>query len=133
VNSSSAQHPTAKKYLEAVLSGSELVGFPWETLNAFMRISTNHRIWQAPLSAAEAAGYVDEWLSRDSVRIVTARENHWEEFRKLVQDFGLKSDLVMDGHLATYAITYDAELVSTDADFQRFRNVRLINPCSPSA
>jgi len=98
-----------------------------------MRISTNHRIWQAPLSAGEAAGYVDEWLNRDSVRIVTARENHWEELRKLVQDFGLKSDLVMDGHLAAYAITYDAELASTDADFKRFRNVRLINPCSLSA
>ena len=33
-----------------------------------------------------------------------------------------------DAHLAALAIEYDATLYTADRDFQRFNNVRVVNP-----
>ncbi len=37
-------------------------------------------------------------------------------------------DLTTDAHLAALALSHDAVLVSSDADFARFRGLRLLNP-----
>lgn len=53
-----AQHEPSRAWLEATLSGSQLVRFAWVTLWAFLRISTNHRIFEQPLTMAEAEAAV---------------------------------------------------------------------------
>jgi predicted nucleic acid-binding protein len=40
--------------LEATLNGPELVRFAWLTLWAFLRLSTNTRLFERPLSVSEA-------------------------------------------------------------------------------
>ncbi|MGQ0642079.1 MAG: PIN domain-containing protein [Gemmatimonadaceae bacterium] len=41
-------------------------------------------------------------------------------------------NLTSDAHLAALAMENGAELVSTDADFARFRHLRLVNPLRPT-
>ena len=50
------EHEAAKQWLEAVLSGSSLVRFAWLSLWAFLRISTNPRVFERPLRMVEADG-----------------------------------------------------------------------------
>ena len=38
------QHPSARNWLDARLSGSTPVGLPWPSLLAFLRIVTNPRV-----------------------------------------------------------------------------------------
>jgi hypothetical protein len=45
----SEQHEASRAWLEGVLSGSELVRFAWLALWAFLRISTNPRVFERPL------------------------------------------------------------------------------------
>ncbi len=47
-DSSSAQHKRAKSWLEVALAGPEPVRFAWVTLLAFVRISTNVRVFESP-------------------------------------------------------------------------------------
>ena len=48
------QHEKSRVWLETVLSGPDLVRFAWLTLWAFLRIATNARVFERPLSASEA-------------------------------------------------------------------------------
>ena len=49
------QHEASRVWLETTLSGSPLVRFAWVTLWAFIRISTNPRVFERPLSMAGLA------------------------------------------------------------------------------
>ena len=48
------QHPRARAWLEETFAGSEPIGLPWQTLLAFLRITTHARIFERPLSMARA-------------------------------------------------------------------------------
>ena len=59
-----SQHATCRSWLEDVLSGHELVRFAWLTSWAFLRISTNPRVYEQPLTTAEAEAHVSTEESR---------------------------------------------------------------------
>ena len=73
------QHEASRNWLEAALSGSELVQFPWLTLWAFLGISTNPRAFEEPLSIARELG-----ISRTAVH--QAEANAIRSLRKMVED-----------------------------------------------
>jgi uncharacterized protein len=60
----------ALNWWEATLSGSETVGLCWQTLSAFVRISTNPRVFVQPLSISEAVEIVGEWLAKCVVQVI---------------------------------------------------------------
>ena len=51
-------HERAKSWWENCLSGQEAVGLTYPTLFAFLRISTNARIYTNPMTLAEAAEHI---------------------------------------------------------------------------
>jgi predicted nucleic acid-binding protein len=61
-DSQSPMHQKARRWLEESFSRSEPFCFSWLTLTAFIRISTNLRVFHYPLSPVEAVRVVDEWL-----------------------------------------------------------------------
>jgi len=124
----SPQHEVSRGWLEEVLSGSGLVRFPWITLWAFLRISTNPRVFVHPLSAAEAQEAVASWLEQPNAGIVEPGERHLEILSGLLRDGQATGPLVMDAVLAALAIEHGATLCSTDRDFARFPGLDWENP-----
>ena len=122
------QHERARAWLEVALSSSEPVGLAWSTILAFLRISTNSRVFERPLSAAEAESVVSSWLAEPSVVLVEPGERYWAILRTLLLDAQVTGPLVSDAALAALAIEHGAVLVTTDRDFARFRGLRLLNP-----
>lgn len=49
---------------------------------------------------------------------------HWEIFRRLCTESGVKGNLVPDAYLAALAIESGCEWVTTDRDFGRFTGLR---------
>jgi uncharacterized protein len=127
-NRDAADHRSARKWLEATLSGDEPVGLPWLVLLAFLRITTHPHIVGAPLSFAQAAGVVDDWLSQPVVRILPPSDRHWGILKALLEPFGTAGNLASDAHLAAIAIEHGATLCSADRDFGRFPNLKWRNP-----
>jgi len=122
------QHEPSRAWLEASLSGPQLVRFAWLTLWAFLRISTNPRVFERPLSASEAGAAVSSWLARPSVGILEPGEHHWEILQKVMKEGQTAGPLVMDAALASLAIEHGATLHTTDRDFARFPGLKWTNP-----
>ena len=131
-NSSSKQHEAAREWLEQVLSRTEPVRLAWITILAFVRISTNFRAFENPLSVDEASSFVSEWLAQPTVSILDPGERLWDILSSLLTVGQVTGALVMDAHLAALAIEHGMVLCTTDKDFDRFPNLRMLNPLESS-
>lgn len=124
----SIQHEASRAWLDAALSGSELVRFAWLTLWAFLRIATNPRVFEHPLSMAEAESAVASWLAVPMAGILEPGERYWETLRELMRHGQAAGPLVMDAALAAIAVEHGATLHTTDRDFSRFPGLKWTNP-----
>ena len=122
------QHPAAHRWLDAQLNGASRVGLPWESLTAFLRISTNPRIFPNPMPIAIAWRQVQEWVDLPTVWIPIAGESHAQLLGKLLHETSASANHVPDAHLAALAMGHGATLCSADADFRRYRGLKLLNP-----
>ena len=127
-DSSSPFHGKARTWWENTLSATEAVRLSWQTVLAFVRVSTNPRVLVAPLSPARALSHVDTWLEVPTVEILQPGVQHWALFKQLIAAIGTAANLTMDAHLAALAIEHGCTLCSTDTDFARFEGLRCINP-----
>ena len=128
VDESAASHDAAKSWLTDALNGSVLVGLPWPSILAFLRISTHPRLTRHPLTGDEAWVIVDGWLSAPTAWIPEPTARHAEVLGHLVRSHGVTGNLIPDAHLAALAVEHGVSLCSTDTDFARFPEVRWLNP-----
>jgi toxin-antitoxin system PIN domain toxin len=122
------QHGAARAWLEAALSGTQLVRFAWLTLWAFVRITTHPRVFERPLTTREAETAVSAWLECRVAGILEPGERHWEILRRLMREGQTAGPLVTDAAMAALAIEHGAVLHTTDRDFSRFPGLRWTNP-----
>ena len=122
------QHKAALAWLNELFAGPDLIGLPWIVLWAFVRLSTNSRLWPKPMPAVTAFEHIREWLSQPGVVIVQPGPRHAEILERLVIENRVVGGLVSDAVLAALALENGAVLASTDRDFSRFTNLRWVNP-----
>ena len=122
------QHEKSRAWLEAALSGPDLVRFAWVTLWTFIRIATHPRVFDRPLSISEAQAAISGWLDQPAAGILEPGERHWDILRALMRDGQTAGPLVMDAVLAAIALEHGATLCTTDRDFTRFSGLRWMNP-----
>lgn len=121
-------HSTARDWLDGAMNGVERVGFPWVSLTAFQRIMSHPRVTAQPLSAADAWGYVTDWLDAEQAWVPTPGPRHRDILGQLLVDADLRGNLVTDAHLAALAIEHGTGICSFDSDFARFPSLLWLNP-----
>lgn len=117
------RHDEVRAWLDEQLWGTARVGLPWESLNAFLRLVTNPRVFERPQSIASAWAQVSDWLSCECAWIPAATEQHAEVMGQLLASARAGANLVPDAHLAALAIEHGLTLVTSDAGFARFRGL----------
>ena len=125
----SPEHQKARACVEELFSGSELVGLPWQTITAFLRISTNPRL-SVSRPAPEVVQEVDQWLQRRCVRVLVPGDNYWAVLREMVVSGQAPGVLVSDAEIAALTIENGGILYTADRDFTRFPGLRWKNPLS---
>jgi len=120
-------HETARRWLDEQLSGRTGVGLPWPSLLAFVRITTNARIFEEPMSIEGAWAQVERWLDIPVTWIPEPTDRHREILASMVIEAG-RPEIVPDAHLAALAMEHGLILHSTDRDFARFNGLRWKNP-----
>ena len=130
VNSDAPLNRKAKAWLESALAGQETVGFPWNVLLAFLRLTTRPGLFRHALPVETAFDLLASWLNQPSATIVNPGPRHLEVLRGLLQPLGTGGNLTSDAHLAALAIEHGAVLCSSDSDFARFRSLKWRNPLS---
>ncbi|HQR25477.1 MAG TPA: type II toxin-antitoxin system VapC family toxin [Nocardioides sp.] len=131
VNEDTPPHDACRTWLQQALTGTEAVGLPWTSLLAFVRISTNPRVFAHPLTAAEASDLVLAWLSQPAAVTVDPTPRHAALLADLLRQAGTAGNLTNDAHLAALALEHNADVVTMDRDLARFQ-VRVVVPPRPN-
>lgn len=127
-DSLSAHHAAARSWWDGQLSGTDPVALCWPVLGAFIRIATNPRLHQRPLTLEEAANRVQSWFDQPCVRLLVPTDQHWRFFHQMLRGGNATGNLVSDAHLAALAMEHNGVLCSTDGDFARFPDLKWRNP-----
>ncbi len=128
VNQDAALNRKAKAWLESSLSGPDTVGFSWNVLLAFLRLTTRPGLFRNPLPLETALDLIASWLDQPSATVVHAGPRHLRILRELLLPMGTGGNLTSDAHLAALAIEHGAELCSSDPDFAHFPGLKWSNP-----
>lgn len=121
-------HPAAIAWLTAQLEGDRQVGIAWSSILAFLRLSTNPRVWASPLTPTEAWDTVEAWFVSPVLWTPAPTDRHRAVLGSLVTSLGLSAKLIPDAHLAALALEHGLEVCSADSDFARFPGLRWRNP-----
>ena len=127
-DTSSPRQPAAFEWLGRTMNGTEAVGLGLVTVLAFLRISTDPRIFLRPLAAGEAIAIVEEWLERPNVTLLGPSDRHWQSLAEQVDRGQARGPLLMDAHIATLVLEHGAILATADRDFTRFAGLRTVDP-----
>ena len=120
-------HDRARPWLEAALNGPVRVGLPWQSLIAFMRVSTRANA-PNPLTPSDALDQVNDWLGAPAAWLPVETRDHARVLADLISRHQVDGRLIHDAHLAALAMCHGVEIFSADADFARFTEVRWSNP-----
>jgi toxin-antitoxin system PIN domain toxin len=124
----SAQHERAREWWDLQLSGAAPVCLCWSVLCAFIRIGTNPRVFERPLTLKQALHRVQSWLDQPCTRLIYPTDRHWDVLQSLLTEAQASGNLVSDAHLAALAAQHGCTLMSTDGDFARFAQIKWRNP-----
>lgn len=122
------QHPTARAWWEDTLNARVEVGLAAPALFGFVRLSTNSRVFDSPMSVGDALGRVRGWLEREQVRFLVPGPEHLTIAFGLLEGLGTGGNLTTDVQLAALAIEHRGRVYSNDTDFGRFPGLEWVNP-----
>jgi uncharacterized protein len=128
VNERAPEHEAAAVWLTEQLNGSRRVGLPWQTLGAFMRISTHPRAFERPLPPATAWERVSDWLAAPVAWVPHPGVEYPRLLGELITRHSVSGNLIPDAQLAALALEHGLTLCSADTDFARFSELRWVNP-----
>lgn len=121
-------HGPSVRWWEELLSSAEPVGLCSVVAFGFLRLATNPKIFDRPMTVAEASRHIGSWLARPNVRLLVSGPAHIESVCALLVKAGTAGSLVTDGQIAALALEYGATVHTADTDFARFSKVDWKNP-----
>lgn len=121
-------HAAFRDWLESSLAALEPVGVSERVLSGVVRVLTNHRVFDPPMTLGDALDYAE--AIRQHPRVVSLRPGarHWDLFAALCRRGAVRGNLVADAYHAALAIESGAEWITTDRDFARFPGLRWRHP-----
>ncbi|MEI6375534.1 MAG: TA system VapC family ribonuclease toxin [Actinomycetes bacterium] len=129
VDSSSPHHLKCRTWLEANLNQPRRVALPWQSIGAFLRITTHPRVVPNPLTSTEAWQFIGDWISAAPVWVPPITPSTLKVLGELMTAPGATGNLVPDAMLAAIAIEHGLTVVTADSDFTRFP-VTMLDPTS---
>jgi toxin-antitoxin system PIN domain toxin len=128
VDTLSPFHDRARTWLTEALNGDQRVGLPWQSLTAFLRISTHPRAATNPLRPEDAWQQVQEWLTAELAWVPLPTSRHADVLGGLLTTYQLSGNAVPDAVLAALCIEHGLVIYSADTDFARFAEISWRNP-----
>ena len=122
------RHAAVRAWLERTVEAEDDLRLPLTTVLAFIRISTDARVYEQPREPADAIAIIEELLARPNVSLAIPGDRHWRLLAVTADAGQARGAHLMDAHLAALAMEHGASLASTDRDFARYRGLRIVDP-----
>lgn len=124
----SKEHAAAREAIERARLSVVGLGVQSVVASSFVRIATDPRASESPLSTEQALSFIDALVDAPRAQITQPGPAHWSLFRSLCEDFRPRRGDVTDCWLAATALESDAVWLSFDRGFARFRDLRWQDP-----
>lgn len=129
---STSDHAKYAGWLTSLATGPEPFALSVIALCAFVRITTNPRVFKRPSTLDEAFEFVERLVQRPTARVVGPGPEHMAIFERLCRDSGAAGKLVADAQHAAVAIENGCTMVTTDSDYDRLPGLRWQHPLRPT-
>lgn len=135
VNGDAPEHDKARAFLgEAARSGAGWYlteGIVYE----FLRVSTHPRVFDRPLTAAQALSFLRPFLETSRFTVLVAGPRHWATLGQvLAEDLRASGNLFFDLRTAVLMREHGLRRIYTaDTDFLRFPFLEVVNPVAGTA
>jgi hypothetical protein len=123
-----ADHQSAFGWWKKILAGPEEIGLCAVVAFAFIRLSTNRKVFRNPLEVKDACARVANWLEFPNVIWLDARLEDFAEAERLLRAAGTGGNLVTDAQIAAIAKRVGGLVHSCDHDFSRFPGIERTDP-----
>lgn len=121
------KHRQALAALRDLAEGQEAWALPVFCLGEFIRVVSHPRVFDPPTPADEAFTAVTALLRSPSVRLLTPGPNYVELLGTLIEEGGIKGNLVFDAQIAAVCLERGARTILTDdRDFARFPRLSVL-------
>jgi uncharacterized protein len=128
-NHAAPEHAAAHRFLQTQLASNDPLFICWEVIHAFLRIATSPGIFPDPLSPKQAVEWVQSILDLPWVGTLSPSQESWLILRRELQEIPLRGRLLTDGVIASQLDAAGVRnLYSADADFRKFRWLKVVNP-----
>ncbi|WP_092601291.1 type II toxin-antitoxin system VapC family toxin [Actinopolyspora xinjiangensis] len=114
--------------MQDALNGPVPLGIPSLVFSGYVRIVTNKKIFDRPLSVESALDMVATIRSEPAFVPAAPGPRHWEIFTELCRKAEAKGNLVPDAYLAAIAIEHGCEWITADRGFARYPGLRWRHP-----
>jgi len=127
-NEAEPVHQPARRLVESLAAGPEIVYLFWPTIMGYLRIVTHPSVLPRPLSPREAISNIEALIAAPHVRTPGEQEGFWELYLATRNEADRGND-VPDGHLAALMRQHGVSTIySRDRDFRRFDGIVAENP-----
>lgn len=127
-HSGSPFHAKAAVWWQSCMRGNEPIGLAQVVVFGFLRITTNSKVFEDPMTPSEAIAHVRSWLQQPLVQLLPSDNSQMEEAFKLLEAVGTAGNLVTDAQIAAAAFDNHAIVHTSDSDFAKFPNLHWFNP-----
>jgi toxin-antitoxin system PIN domain toxin len=122
-------HSPALRRLRDLTEGSSAWAIPWPCLHEFLGVVTNRRIYQPPTTPDAALQHVESLLRSPSLVLLSETDAHWQTLHALFSAGHVTGGRVHDARIAAICLEHGVrELWSADRDFNRFPQLKVVNP-----
>ena len=122
------EHDKYAAWLTRLADGAAPFALSSVTLGGFLRIVTNHRIFQPATPMELALAFCRQLMARPTAAFLQPGARHWAIMVDLIERSDVRGAMVSDAYLAALAIEHGCQLVTTDSDFARFPSLRWRHP-----
>lgn len=131
-NEAEPVHERARRLVERLAAGPEIVYLFWPVIMGYLRIVTHPSVLPRPLGPGDAVANVEALLAVPHVRAPGEGEGFWTLYRATRNDADRGND-VPDGHLATLMRQHDvAKIYTRDRDLRRYDGIVVEDPFGSS-
>ena len=132
IDGSTPEHAAYAQWVTRLATGPEPFALSVLVLSGFIRIVTHPRAFDPPVALDAALAFVSSLTERPNARIIGPGPDHMAIFERLCRTAGATGKLVADAQHAAIALEHGCTMVSADADFGRFPELRWQHPLRPS-
>jgi toxin-antitoxin system PIN domain toxin len=122
-----ARHEQALRRLRDLAEGSIPFALPWPCAYEFLRVVTHRRVFDHPSTTEQAWTFLRTVLDSPAAVVLSETDRHADVLERVLQDAPVTGNLVHDAHIAALLIEHGVrDFLTTDADFHRFRGLRVV-------